>query len=62
LLLGDNRVAVDTLLQDARATNQRPRDVSLKNKVPVLILYHTAWPDAAGDIRFYRDIYNRIKY
>ena len=35
------------------------RRINLKPKVPVLILYITASIDADGEIRFYKDIYNR---
>lgn len=33
--------------------------VNLKPKVSVIILYITASIDADGEIRFYKDIYNR---
>ncbi|MGB5487837.1 MAG: hypothetical protein WBN06_10650 [Lysobacterales bacterium] len=35
------------------------RRINLKPKVPVIILYITASIDADGEIRFYKDIYNR---
>lgn len=58
LILNDpakyNRSALDTIL-DTRETQR----VNLKPKVPVIILYITASIDADGEIRFYKDIYNR---
>ncbi|WP_343670860.1 L,D-transpeptidase family protein [Chitinophaga sp.] len=33
----------------------------LKHKVPLFILYEVAWPDASGEIRFYDDVYNKVK-
>jgi L,D-transpeptidase YcbB len=35
------------------------RWVNLKEKLPVYILYFTAWGDEQGSVRFYRDIYKR---
>jgi murein L,D-transpeptidase YcbB/YkuD len=35
------------------------RWVNLKEKLPVYILYFTAWGDERGSVRFYHDIYNR---
>jgi murein L,D-transpeptidase YcbB/YkuD len=31
----------------------------LKQKLPVHITYFTAWPDAAGNIVYFNDIYGR---
>lgn len=33
----------------------------LKKKVPLFILYEVAWPDGEGRIRFYDDVYNKVK-
>lgn len=33
----------------------------LKHKVPLFILYEVAWPDREGRIRFYDDVYNKVK-
>lgn len=35
--------------------------VRLKQKLPVHLTYFTAWPDADGKIRYFRDIYGRDK-
>ena len=44
---------------DAILEKRETRRINLKPKVPVLILYITASIDADGEIRFYKDIYNR---
>ncbi|SFW85233.1 L,D-transpeptidase family protein [Chitinophaga sancti] len=33
----------------------------LKQKVPLFILYEVAWPDNKSEIRFYDDVYNKVK-
>ncbi|WP_343692138.1 L,D-transpeptidase family protein [Chitinophaga sp.] len=33
----------------------------LKHPVPLFILYEVAWPDPNGVIRFYDDVYNKVK-
>lgn len=33
--------------------------VKLKQKLPIYIVYFTAWPDADGGVSFYQDIYRR---
>jgi murein L,D-transpeptidase YcbB/YkuD len=35
------------------------RWVNLKEKLPVYVLYFTAWGDENGSVRFYRDVYQR---
>ena len=32
---------------------------SLSEKVPVYVAYFTAWPDDAGSVHFYADMYGR---
>ena len=58
LILNDpvkyNRSALDAILE----TRETQR-VNLRPKVPVIILYITASIGADGDIRFYKDIYDR---
>jgi hypothetical protein len=58
LILNDpvkyNRSALDAIVE-----TRETRRVNLKPKVPVIILYITASIGADGDIRFYKDIYDR---
>jgi murein L,D-transpeptidase YcbB/YkuD len=44
---------------DAIVETRETQRVNLRPKVPVIILYITASIDADGDIRFYKDIYDR---
>ena len=60
-VLAENRIAVDTLDEKGCLRNQKPIPVQVTEKVPVFILYSTAWPDAAGNIRFYEDVYRKVK-
>ncbi len=36
--------------------------VDVPHKIPVFLAYFTAWPNADGQVQFYRDIYNRDMY
>ena len=49
-----NRSALDAIIE-----TKKTQRVHLKPKVPVIILYATASIDADGEIRFFKDIYNR---
>ncbi len=57
LLAGDDEWDCDRLLQLLNAPT--PRQVRLKNPVPVHLLYWTAWVDAAGRVHFRNDFYER---
>lgn len=58
LLLNDaekwNRAAIDQAVSSGKLQN-----VTLKKRVPVLLVYWTAWVDANGTAQFRRDIYGR---
>jgi murein L,D-transpeptidase YcbB/YkuD len=43
---------------ELRATG-REQWVELEEKLPIYILYFTAWADAEGSVRFYPDVYDR---
>lgn len=58
-ILKDNRIAIDTLEQQGCLRNQAPIVVPASEKIPVMVLYHTAWPDSTGYVRFYEDIYHK---
>jgi murein L,D-transpeptidase YcbB/YkuD len=42
-----------------RMVGGRERWVRLKQKLPVYVVYFTAWPDQDGSVHFYQDIYRR---
>lgn len=43
----------------AKVESKNSETVRLKEKLPVHITYFTAWPDAAGNIVYFNDIYGR---
>jgi murein L,D-transpeptidase YcbB/YkuD len=54
ILLGWNRAKID-----ANTDSGVSQTVPLPTKVPVHIAYFTAWPDTAGKIQYFNDIYGR---
>jgi murein L,D-transpeptidase YcbB/YkuD len=44
---------------DKAIASRRSQAIRLKQKLPVHLAYFTAWPDAAGKIVYYSDIYGR---
>jgi murein L,D-transpeptidase YcbB/YkuD len=60
ILLKENSIAVDTLDEKASLLGREPTVLKLQSKIPVLILYNTAWFDMNGDVRFYPDIYSKL--
>lgn len=58
-ILKENSIAIDTLTQKGCLKNQSPIIVPATEKIPVFVLYHTAWIDAAATVRFYDDVYNK---
>jgi murein L,D-transpeptidase YcbB/YkuD len=60
LVLKENHIAVDTLDERASPLLHYPRTVLVDKNIVVLVLYNTAWVDAAGMVRFYADIYSRL--
>jgi murein L,D-transpeptidase YcbB/YkuD len=45
----------------AHIATPKTETIRLKHKIPVHLTYFTAWPDAAGKIAFFDDIYGRDK-
>ncbi len=54
LVTGLDRNTIESKIDSGR--NERLR---LKRKIPVHLVYFTAWPDDSGRIRFYPDVYGR---
>jgi murein L,D-transpeptidase YcbB/YkuD len=44
---------------DSLRATERERWVKLDEKIPIYILYFTAWADGDGSVRFYPDVYRR---
>jgi murein L,D-transpeptidase YcbB/YkuD len=61
ILLKENSVAVDTLDEKASLLGHKPTVLKLTSKIPVLILYNTAWFDMKGHVGFYADIYSKLE-
>jgi len=58
-LLLDRQPGWDRAAIDAAIAKGDTRTVTLKNKVPVLLSYWTAWVDRDGALQFRRDLYGR---
>lgn len=55
-LLKDKAEWSPDAIQDAMGKGEE-QWVTLKEKVPVYIVYFTSWVDASGDVHFYQDLY-----
>lgn len=60
-LLGSNRIAIDTLTAKGCIYHQSPVTVKVEKPLPVMVLYSTVWYTAEGELRFYDDVYQRLK-
>jgi murein L,D-transpeptidase YcbB/YkuD len=59
-ILKDNTIAIDTLEEKGCLKNQAPITVPASEIIPVFVLYHTAWVDAAANLSFYEDVYKKL--
>ena len=59
LLLGSNSIAIDTLTAKGCINQQSPLVVNVEKRLPVIIMYSTAWYNRNGEVRFYDDIYEK---
>lgn len=62
LLLKENAIAIDTLEEKGCIQNQSPLPIPVKDKVPVLVLYNTAWFDSTGIVQYNDDIYQKLNF
>lgn len=60
IVLGSNRIAIDTLTERGCLDHQSPLVVPVEKELPVVILYSTAWYTRDGDIKFYDDVYEKL--
>lgn len=60
LLLGKNRIAIDTLTAKGCVDKQAPIVVPIETTLPVIILYSTVWYNKDGAVRFYTDVYGKL--
>ena len=54
VLLGWERSKID-----AETDSRKSQSIALSKKVPVHITYFTAWPDSAGKMNYFSDVYER---
>jgi L,D-transpeptidase YcbB len=60
LLLGRNRIAIDTLTLKGCLKSQAPKTVSVEEKLPLIVMYSTVWFDEQGSLKFFEDVYGRV--
>jgi len=61
-LLQENTIAIDTLEEKGCLRNQSPIAVPVSEKIPVFVLYNTAWVDSASIVQFNEDIYEKLSF
>jgi murein L,D-transpeptidase YcbB/YkuD len=59
LLLRENRIAVDTLINNPCRLNVQPDYISLKMPANIFIVYSRAWPARRGELQFYNNVYHK---
>lgn len=60
-IMQGNTIALDTLSEKGCLKNQSPITVPATEKIPVFVLYQTAWVDGSGSVFFYDDVYDRVR-
>ena len=60
LLLGRNRVAIDTLISQGCLESEAPTTLEAENPVPIFVIYSTLWYTPEGSLKFYDDVYDRL--
>ena len=58
-LLKENTIAIDTLIEKGCLNQQAPIPIAITDRIPVFVLYNTAWTDSAGTVQFNEDIYRK---
>lgn len=61
LLLKDRKDKMDSIIAHADPLNQKPFPIALVKKVPVMVVYQTAWLDDRDQVHFYGDIYEKLR-
>lgn len=60
LLLGGNRVAIDTLTAKGCLYQQAPKPLTVEKELPLIILYSTVWYNKEGEVKFFDDVYKKL--
>ena len=58
-LLKENSSAIDTLVEKGCLQRKSPSVLPASEKIPVFVLYNTAWINSLDEVRFNEDIYKR---
>jgi L,D-transpeptidase YcbB len=61
LLLGRNRIAIDTLTAKGCLYQQAPKPVAVEIELAVMIIYSTVWYNREGEVKFFDDVYGKLK-
>ncbi len=51
---------LDEMVEKGCVDYQSPVTISVQKNASVFVIYSTAWTDAAGNVHFYGDVYNRL--
>lgn len=60
LVLKEKSPVIDSLVNKGCLPDQDPVIIAAREKMPVFVLYNTAWIDAACTVRFFEDIYEKF--
>lgn len=61
-MLGSNSIAIDTLTELGCLNHKSPGKLLVEKPLPIMILYSTCWYDSSGKVRFFEDVYRKVKY
>jgi len=61
-LLKENSIAIDTLVEKGCLNDQPPITIPVTGRIPVFVLYNTAWFDSTGVVQFQDDIYRKVNF
>jgi len=59
MLLKDRKSQMDSLIANAAPRDQQPFSIALPARVPLMVIYQSAWIDENNQVRFYGDVYNK---
>jgi murein L,D-transpeptidase YcbB/YkuD len=60
LVLREKSSIVDSLIDKGCLRDQDPIVIQATEKMPVFVLYNTAWVDSAATVRFFEDVYRKF--
>lgn len=60
LVVKDKSAFIDSLIDKGCLRNQEPIVIPAREKMPVFVLYNTAWIDASATVQFFEDIYRKF--